>query len=1134
MRFSTLIYAIFCFFQGPTLYGQWEPINAAPNVVAKLNLQYNYNQFLKSNQANVMAISGNSLFVSNDKGVTWSKRDLSETNTITMSNCILTSNGIYTFNVIRDTGYVIGKNAILFSPNFGRTWQTQLLKSNFEVLGQPQFYTDSVFVYSVVKEKLYYQDQEGHTRIFKSKLGANLWLEDSTQTYNRIDTTYLVYSPDSSRSVRRDTTIITRKKSYFAGIDTKRVIYKTPDSLIVIDRKDPLKSSRIALYGTGFDIIFNDSINVMTGSSIYDSFIIGVSQGSSVINSTNLFGKWRVVLTQNEIYIYTKDGLKISKDKGRTYESFLDQNDGAQKFFNREIKAMTAQDSFLYVLVGNNYIYRLKKGEKKWTFCFSNITLEGLLKPRTGVPDIKKLANNTLITTISYGNENGDTMYDIVFSQDDGKTWQPFEYTPKNTKQNFNYLVHKNDIYFNYYTDFRDSVYKTSDLGKTWQIQGIFPKFKLGFSNQDTMVVYSSYYGNIQTSVYPFSSWRSVPGDPNIIAYEKGILYYTYYDFLKRVKLDGTELSLIKLPVYPDNNIIITDGKIFVFQKDSNLIKRTTDNGTTWKTVFKSKNQNISYNINFFFKVLSNGVLLISDFADNTCCKNYGKYGGIYVSTNDGDTWKQANENLYPYQPYFGSAKWLNGLPLTELNQYIYYDYWRRKIDDFKFQSIAGNVYLDKNNNGQKDAGEIDLKDMPIVSKNAGNYTISDSLGLYSLFVDTKITDTLTVVYDNKYVKVNPQFRILKPSDTTTLNQNFGIFLLPNVVDVKINLTATTPPRSGFENEYILTYKNTGSTIEKGDVTLTYHSKQNFIIASTAPSSNLNQILTWPYINLQPNESRTIKLTLRTAVDAVFGSQVQNVATITPISKDTVKVNNIDSLNQIVVNAFDPNDKQVSFINSKIQPTLIDTNTELIYTIRFQNTGNYPASFVRITDTLSDKFDINSLRVLAASHAQSMSIKEKKVLSFDFNPIYLPDSSTNEKDSHGFVKFAIKPKKNLTKDEIIKNTAHIFFDYNSAVVTNTVETSNLKNTKLFTLNVLETFQVYPNPAKNVLFFKMDTHLGEKIAANVYAIDGKLMFSKQMLLQVENVLNTEILQGGLYIIDFKIGVNQYISKFFIEK
>ena len=50
----------------------------------------------------------------------------------------------------------------------------------------------------------------------------------------------------------------------------------------------------------------------------------------------------------------------------------------------------------------------------------------------------------------------------------------------------------------------------------------------------------------------------------------------------------------------------------------------------------------------------------------------------------------------------------------------------------------------------------------------------------------------------------------------------------------------------------------------------------------------------------------------------------------------------------------------------------------------------------------------------------------------------LPDSNKSEMMSHGFVKFSIRPKANITTKDLITNTAGIYFDFNDAVITNEV------------------------------------------------------------------------------------------------
>ena len=46
----------------------------------------------------------------------------------------------------------------------------------------------------------------------------------------------------------------------------------------------------------------------------------------------------------------------------------------------------------------------------------------------------------------------------------------------------------------------------------------------------------------------------------------------------------------------------------------------------------------------------------------------------------------------------------------------------------------------------------------------------------------------------------------------------------------------------------------------------------------------------------------------------------------------------------------------------------------------------------------------------------------------------------NEKKSHGFVSFKVKPKPTLINGNTVDNKAFIYFDYNSPIVTNTAIT----------------------------------------------------------------------------------------------
>lgn len=138
-----------------------------------------------------------------------------------------------------------------------------------------------------------------------------------------------------------------------------------------------------------------------------------------------------------------------------------------------------------------------------------------------------------------------------------------------------------------------------------------------------------------------------------------------------------------------------------------------------------------------------------------------------------------------------------------------------------------------------------------------------------------------------------------------------------------------------------------------------------------------------------------------------------------------------------IIDSYDPNDKTVSpegiGVNNYVKP-----NTKLDYLIRFQNTGTDTAYNVVVVDTLDSNLDFKSIEWGASSHDYKVSFsgKEKIVVSFMFKDIYLPDSTADELNSQGFIKFKINPIDAISNNTIISNSANIYFDYNSPVKTN--------------------------------------------------------------------------------------------------
>jgi uncharacterized repeat protein (TIGR01451 family) len=137
--------------------------------------------------------------------------------------------------------------------------------------------------------------------------------------------------------------------------------------------------------------------------------------------------------------------------------------------------------------------------------------------------------------------------------------------------------------------------------------------------------------------------------------------------------------------------------------------------------------------------------------------------------------------------------------------------------------------------------------------------------------------------------------------------------------------------------------------------------------------------------------------------------------------------------------AYDPNDK-AGFPAGWSDDHYVLAGDTIEYRIRFQNTGNAPATDVIVEDTLDVSLDANSFEWLDSSHPMTYAYyPERRAMHFRFMGIMLPDSVNNEPESHGWIRYRMVVRADAEHDELAENTAHIYFDNNEAVVTNTTD-----------------------------------------------------------------------------------------------
>ncbi len=231
-----------------------------------------------------------------------------------------------------------------------------------------------------------------------------------------------------------------------------------------------------------------------------------------------------------------------------------------------------------------------------------------------------------------------------------------------------------------------------------------------------------------------------------------------------------------------------------------------------------------------------------------------------------------------------------------------------------------------------------------------------------------------------------------------------------------------------------------------------------------------------------------------------------------------------------VVDSYDPNDKQVTPAGIGSTHAVLP-NTQLDYTIRFQNTGNAPALRVVIRDTLSAHFDINSLQLGVHSHNYNFYLDgtpQQPILVFDHLNINLIDSASNPLASQGFIKLKLTPRADVPLGTVIENSAAIYFDYNAPIITNTawitisdpiagtpIEVSILSTSEL--QNASFSLQAFPNPTSNSLNIDLRAITGEPIRLSLFSANGQLIQQTFAPAGSLHTLDMQDLSTGIYLL-----------------
>jgi uncharacterized repeat protein (TIGR01451 family) len=447
---------------------------------------------------------------------------------------------------------------------------------------------------------------------------------------------------------------------------------------------------------------------------------------------------------------------------------------------------------------------------------------------------------------------------------------------------------------------------------------------------------------------------------------------------------------------------------------------------------------------------------------------------------------------------------------------------------------VAGKIFCDANQNGIKDPNEIGIPNAPIqiVGTNPNHIVTvySDASGTFYYSGNNFNGGTVVVKVSQLWLQ-QQGYSVVQGIQTVSSN-----CMNAQPVYLSINcgggtgcsdMTSAVLPWIGYFQNYTnyikLSWGNNGP-LAAGSYTLTLNFPVGVSpITSTFKYSNYvisgNSII-WtfnPSSTHYFNDDDVIAFFVPTGYPSGTPHIYSSVIQPTGNTVDCNPSNNNGSLLMILGNSYDPNDKSVN------QPLYINPNTqqEFTYLIRFQNTGDAPAQDIYVLDTLSSNLDLSTMVVLENSHFMQLIDLGNGKMKFNFPGIWLPDSTNNEPESHGFVLYKIKEKASNGIGSVIENTAHIYFDFNPAIITNT--TRNVNSSLGIEEKEKANLEVYPNPVGSELSIRSELPWKN---GSVTDVEGRVI----MNFAFEQQLNTSNLEAGVYFLNLSFDNHQEVVRF----
>lgn len=397
---------------------------------------------------------------------------------------------------------------------------------------------------------------------------------------------------------------------------------------------------------------------------------------------------------------------------------------------------------------------------------------------------------------------------------------------------------------------------------------------------------------------------------------------------------------------------------------------------------------------------------------------------------------------------------------------------------------LRGKIFIDKNTNCVFDQGDEPRKNVILSVNDGAYYTSTDSKGEYAFFIENNATTSIEIfTANNETPSCNGAQRTVRTmNNDSILEEHFALEYNEKLTPIKVSIAGENgfTVKHGYDAHYTLNCSAIDPSKFPIKLSLAHDERMQLKHASLQPSSSGSKSIQW-----EIKRPENIDLTFEMPPKAIL---MDDVLDFQAYAKSTTKQSEAShSLSQVVISAFDPNDKQCDKEEIEVTDDLLE------YHIRFQNLGSDNARNIHIVDTIDNSMPMEYIQILTNSHyekyATSYKVRDHAIV-WSFKDIELPPKAlAGEEASSGFITYECGLAEDLKVGTTIENTAYIYFDFQPPVITNTTKTVVIEQ-KNVASKLEDDFVIYPNPSSST--FTVDARYHRMDELQLYTLDGKVV------------------------------------------